>query len=432
LKKALILTYYWPPGSGPGVQRWLKFCKYLPEHDWQPIVITVKNGSYPSIDESLLKEVPEDLQVIRTRAFEPFALYNALRGKSGKSIEVGMGNIKGNSSWFGRLSNYVRANFFVPDARIGWNIATVPEALRLIKVEQPDVIITTGPPHSTHLMGLRLKVSSGLPWLVDLRDPWTTIYYNAILNRSKKTIAQDQALENAVIREADALLVASPGLRNEFSGRAHDITFIPNGYDEQDFLHLPIPSTESFTLAYVGNLKSVQNMPGLWKAMQELAEEVPGFNASFRLSITGNIADQIQQAITAAGIERMVELKPFVPHREAIEAMHHAHVLLLPVPNEQGNQSILTGKIFEYLATRRPILSIGPKDGNAAQILAECEKDPMLDYHDKAGIKQQLLHYFEEYQSHASPMVTGNQGYLNYSRKGNTEKLVAVLNRLLR
>jgi len=431
MAKVLIITYYWPPGSGPGVQRWLKFCKYLPDFEWEPVVITVKNGSYPSTDESLLDDIPEDLRVIKTSTLEPFAIYNSLRGKKGKSVEVGMGNIKGKTSWFARLSNYVRANFFVPDARVGWNIYSLPEALKVIKKENPDVLITSGPPHSTHLVGERLQRELGINWIADMRDPWVNIYYNAFLNRTPSTTERDQKLEDMVLRQADGVITASPGLQKEFEDRAKKITVIPNGYDEGDILHLNPKPRSSFTLAYVGNLKAVQDLPTLWKAIQELAAEDASFKQDFRFQITGNISDEIRESLLASDIMDQVEILPFVPHLEAIERMLSSHVLLLPIPNQKGNEVILTGKLFEYLATRRPILSIGPILGNAAMILKDCEKEPMLDYEDLSGMKRMLKSMHEEFKVHHAPLVTGNNVYRKFSRKGTTEQLSEFLNEVL-
>lgn len=429
MKKVLILTYYWPPGSGPGVQRWLKFCKYLPDFGWEPIVITVRNGSYPSVDESLLEDVPEDMRVIRTGSLEPFAIYNALRGKKGKSVEVGMGNIKGKQSWFARLSNYIRANFFVPDARVGWNIYSLPEALKIIQKEKPQVLITTGPPHSTHIVGERLWRSEKIKWIADLRDPWTNIYYNAFLNRTERTKQRDKELEDMVVSSADGLIVASPGLKQEFESRSKQTWFLPNGYDESDFLSLEQTKSDRFKLSYVGNLKAVQNVDALWIAIAELCEDGE-FKSNFSLEITGNISDEVKMAIEAAGIMDQVTLLPFVPHKEAIKRMDESHVLLLPIPQQKGNEVILTGKIFEYLATRRPILAIGPTKGNAAEILTSCEKDPMLSYEDKEGIKALLLQYFEEFNSLNTPVVNGNDGFKRFGRKGTTQELASILDQL--
>jgi glycosyltransferase involved in cell wall biosynthesis len=428
-KKALLLTYYWPPGSGPGVQRWLKFCKFLPEFGWELEVITVKNGSYPSLDESLVDDIPDALQVFKTKSVEPFALYNLLRGKKGKQIEVGMSNLKGEQSFFKRLSNYIRANFFIPDARVGWNVYAYPMALKRVEKFKPDIIITTGPPHSTHLIGERIKALKGIPWVADFRDPWTNIYYQAYLKRTKATIQKDQDLEDKVLRHADGIIVASPGMEEEFRERAKKIRFIPNGYDEEDFVRNTNEPINKLKISYVGNLKSNQNLPFFWKAIKK-------FNTAnslqIELEITGNVAKDMLASLKECGINDTTKIFPFVPHKNSIQKMLRSHVLLLPIPQSENNKNILTGKLFEYLATRRPIISFGPTDGNASAILSACDKEPMLNYTDEAGIER-LLHKFatEHEKNNGYPWVSGNEHYLSFSRKHTAETLSNYLETLL-
>jgi len=430
LKKALILTYYWPPGSGPGVQRWLKFSKYLPQFEVQPTVITVKNGSYPSVDASLLDDIPSDLEVHHTKTVEPFAIYNALRGKKGNSVEVGMGNLKSKPSLLSSVANYVRANYFIPDARKGWNSFAYKKALEVIDNEKPDCIITTGPPHSTHLVGERINKETGLPWIADMRDPWTTIYYNAFLNRTEQTMQKDKALEDLVLSNASAIVVASTAMKDEFSNRSKNISFIPNGYDEEDFQGLKQIEHDKFILAYTGNLKSNQNCASLWAALKELSEN-SDFKMNFRLEVTGNVDEGIQSEWEKLGLSELIDVRPFVPHKESIEIIHSAHMLLLPIPSSENNKGIITGKIFEYLASRRPILSIGPKDGNAAEILSMCGKETMLDYSDKIGMRTMISSAYDRYKSGNLARVSGNEIYRNYSRLGCTEQLSNVINQLV-
>jgi len=426
----LILTYYWPPGSGPGVQRWLKFSKYLPQFEVQPTVITVKNGSYPSVDASLLDDIPSDLEVHHTKTVEPFAIYNALRGKKGNSVEVGMGNLKSKPSLLSSVANYVRANYFIPDARKGWNSFAYKKALEVIDNEKPDCIITTGPPHSTHLVGERINKETGLPWIADMRDPWTTIYYNAFLNRTEQTMQKDKALEDLVLSNASAIVVASTAMKDEFSNRSKNISFIPNGYDEEDFQGLKQIEHDKFILAYTGNLKSNQNCASLWAALKELSEN-SDFKMNFRLEVTGNVDEGIQSEWEKLGLSELIDVRPFVPHKESIEIIHSAHMLLLPIPSSENNKGIITGKIFEYLASRRPILSIGPKDGNAAEILSMCGKETMLDYSDKIGMRTMISSAYDRYKSGNLARVSGNEIYRNYSRLGCTEQLSNVINQLV-
>ena len=427
MKKALILTYYWPPGSGPGVQRWLKFCKYLPEFGWDTKVITVNNGSYPSVDSSLENDIPEGLEIHKTKTIEPFAIYNALRGKKGKSVEVALASVKGKQSPFSKFANYVRSNYFIPDARVGWNTYSFPKAIELIKKDRPDVIITTGPPHSTHLVGQRLHKMFDIPWVADFRDPWTTIYYNQFLLRTDSSIRKDKALEDLVLSEASALVTATPGMKAEYEERANSVQFLTNGFDQSDFPEDILPREETFTISYVGNFKPIQNIEILWQALKDLSTE----GASLKLQITGNVAEEVSKSILTHGLDHMLEVLPFVPHHESIKRMMSAHILLLPIPQDASSKLILTGKIFEYLATRRPILSIGPPHGNASSILDDCEKESMIDYKDLEGLKMQIKTQLDLWSSGQYEPISGNDNYTKYSRKGVTESLAQLLNTLV-
>lgn len=427
MKKVLILSYYWPPGSGPGVQRWLKFCKFLPGFGWQPTVVTVKNGSYPSTDPSLENDIPNDLKVVKTKTMEPFTVYNALRGKKGKSVEVAMASVKGKQSTFAKFANYVRSNYFIPDARVGWNTFAYKAAKKEIEQNCPDIIITTGPPHSTHLVGLRLKEEFGIKWVVDFRDPWTTIYYNQFLLRTKSSSEKDLSYENEVLKKADLVLTASPGITEDLISRNKNTYTIPNGFDEDDFIKVSAKLSNKFRMSYVGNLKPVQNTVSVWKALRELCNENEKFKHAFEFEITGNIADEVLDGLKENDILDHVLIKKFVPHKDAISRMLSSHVLFLPIPIDEGNKRILTGKIFEYLATQRPILSVGPKDGNAAEILANCDQLPMCDYDDISQIKSQILDLFLLFQKDQFPEHFGNKHFKDYSRKGTTQTLSKTL-----
>ncbi|HIA13282.1 MAG TPA: glycosyl transferase family 1 [Flavobacteriales bacterium] len=431
-KKVLIITYYWPPAAGPGVQRFVKFCKYLPEFGWDPLILTVKSGSYPSIDESLGENLPSDLPVFRTKTFEPFQVYNRLRGEKGKEIPVSLIGIKEDKRLIQRLSLYIRANWFVPDARKGWRKYAVAEAIKLIKAHNPDVIITTGPPQSTHLIGLDLKRRCRLPWLADLRDPWTNVFYNKFFPRTESTKRKDKSMEDSVLKNADFVTVVSSGLKKEFEDRSKGISVIYNGFDEEDFVESQSTKQEKFTLEYIGNLKPNQNASGLWETISELLAENASFKVDFKLVLTGNIDKFIEADLTQKyGLGGNLDIKRFVPHREAVEVMKKAGMLLFIVPEADNNHLIITGKLFEYLASRSAILAIGPVDGDAAQLLAEANKSGMIDYSHKDELKRQLLGAYEAWKNVDAQQVNSDAADLSkFSRKSLTANLAEVLNKL--
>ena len=432
LSKVLIITYYWPPASGPGVQRFLKFVKYFSRFGVHPAVLTVKNGSYSSVDASLLKDVPLELTTYKTKAIEPFALYNLLRGRKGKSVEVGMGNIKNTSSLFGKLSRYIRSNFFIPDARVGWNSYATKEAIKICNKDEIDTIITTGPPHSTHLIGLYLKKNfDGIKWIADLRDPWTNIYYEKYLNRSEKSAARNQQLENEVLTTADQVVVVSQGMKQEFQDRAKSISVIPNGFDGADVTIGTAGVSKKFVLAYTGNFKANQNVAAVWQVLSELSKEDSYFHEHFVLRLTGAVNGEIREAIYKNDLDRHVEYEDFVKHDVAVSKMVNSNLLLLPIPQAENNQLILTGKIFEYMASHTPILSVGPIDGNAATILTDCERGEMLDYDNREGIKLRVKTEFDYWKDHGGmSRKEESEEYKKYERKTLTKVYADLISKL--
>ncbi len=427
------MTYYWPPAGGSGVQRWLKFAKYLCEFGWDPIIITPENGSYPYYDHTLLEDIPEGLRVIKTKTRDPFRIYNLLQGKKGKATPVGMIGIQNSKSIFKKLAAYIRANFFIPDARVGWNKYALKAAKEVLKTEDVNVVVTTGPPHSTHLVGLELKKKLNVKWLADFRDPWTNIYYNKYLPRAKNTIRIDQLLEKEVISNANAVTVVSPQFKEALLCEEKQLEVLPNGFDEDDInmeKYIGKQSKSKFVISYVGNMMPNQDVPILWKVISELAEKVKDFRNFFLLKLTGNIDPSILKSIEDAGIMDMVEISGFVPHNEAVLLMKNASLLLFVVPDNEHNKLIVTGKIFEYLASRTPIVSIGPVEGEAANILKDCRRDEMINYYDKELLESIIFNYWDLWIKNKAVHKHENKNLKKYTRKDLTIRLVEVLDNL--
>ncbi len=428
----MILAYYWPPSGGSGVQRWLKFVKYLRHYGWEPVVITPENGTAPYYDETLQRDVPEGVKVYKTATFEPFEIYNRLQGKKKDApIPVGMVGIKDAKSTFQKIANYIRANLFVPDARMGWKSYAVKAALQAIQ-ENPEIcaMVTTGPPHSVHLAGLELKEKTGLPWLADLRDPWTNIYYNQSLPRTERTKQKDKALEDKVLATANAVTVVSGGMADEFKSRAKHLEVIFNGYDDDDIYKGENKPSEFFTLAHVGNFFPYYDSEGLWEAIAQLCKENMAFAERFRLCFTGVTDGGILQKIKEKGLEKWLVVNGSVPHKEATKQMFEAAMLLFVIPND-GSKGVITGKVFEYIASETPILPIGDTTSNVANILREQGHLSMADYGDTATLKNYLKNAFEAWLAGGQKtQKMEGKGQNPYSRKALTGKLAELLNKI--
>jgi glycosyltransferase involved in cell wall biosynthesis len=432
MKRALILTYYWPPAGGPGVQRWLKFTKYLSEFEWEARILTVKDGTYSAVDHELENEVPKDILVYKTKSRDPFRFYNMLKGKKDGAVSVALININKKRSLVDRLAMYVRSNCFIPDGRKGWVPFAYREALKIIEKEHYDLIVTTGPPHSTHLAGLKLKRKTGIKWLADLRDPWTTVYYNDMLPRTARTRRTDKKLEDAVLASADMLTVVSPGMQKEFSDRNPNVKVVMNGFDLEDMskggTDLGSEEERVFSLTYTGNFKPNQHVPEIWDGIMELSEEYPDFEKNFKLRFVGNVDASVPEYFAERGLEDTVDLAGYVPHSEVTKIMSGSTALLFVVPQSKNNRLIITGKLFEYLASGSPVLSVGPLDGDAAAILKETGRKEMVGYADKQIFKEQLLSLYRNWKERDGKLPRLETGMLDkFSRKSSAALMATYM-----
>lgn len=423
MKHVLIFTYYWEPAGGIAVQRWLKFSKYLPENNWMPIIVTVKDGSYPYTDFSLAKEVLPEVSVHRTETFEPFELYNLLRGKKGKNLPTAMLDNRSRQSLFQKIANFIRANFFIPDARKGWVKYAVREGAHLIQTKKIDAIITTGPPHSTHLIGLILKREFGVKWIADFRDPWTSIFTNHYLPRMKWAKKYDKQLETQVLKTADTITVIGPSMKQEFENTAQKIEVVWNGFDEADIpTNTTINKNEIFTIRYVGNLFASQAAPAFWQAAARLVKEE---NTSIKIELIGRSDEKIKQLVVANHLQGIVHYQDFVPHTEAIQQMCTADALLFVIPQVPNDERIITGKIFEYLAAQKPILAFGNINGDAAKLLQQCQRESMTAFDDTTNAYDILKRIYTVFKSKETSIYS--QDYMHFSRRNQAKQVAALL-----
>lgn len=426
-RKVIIFAYYWPPAGGVAVQRYLKFTKYLHLYGWDPIIVTPREGAYPFRDESLAEQIPANVEVHHTHTFEPFELYNLLMGKKGKAAGQAIGTGT-NKSLFQKFSEYIRANYFIPDARKGWVPYAVKEAKKIMAQHKIDAIITTSPPHSAHLIGLELKKKFGTPWVADFRDPWSKVFYNNFLPRTAASNRKDHELEARVLNNADKIVLISKGMSEEFGTAIKDPVVIYNGFDESDYNQQPLETEGFFTLRYIGNFFATENPPGLWKALKGLIEEDQDFAQYFRFELTGNVDPVIRSQISNYQLDKWVQISGFVPHKTAIRLMQGGNLLLLCFSNVPGNAAHMTGKVFEYLPTQNPILGYGNTGGEATQLLQQISREPLLDYEDEAGTKAFIQKYFALWMQEKKRFQYSDKKYLSLSRKLLTQQLADTLN----
>lgn len=429
MKKVLIITYYWPPSGGAGVQRWLKFVKYFLEFDIQPIVLTVDKefASYPVMDESLLKEIPESVKVVHTKTKEPFGLYKKISGK--KQIPSG-GFASGDTHSFkDALMRFTRGNFFIPDARIGWNKYAFESACEIIEKEKPVAVITTSPPHSTQLIGLNLKKKFNLPWIADLRDPWTDIYYYKKMLHTSLAKTRDKRYEKKVLENSDKIVVVSDSIKNSFLGKSkkikpENISVIPNGYDEKDFENKKIDSEKTFTITYTGTIAESYSPYNFFSAIGNLIKNNPDSEIKFRF--VGSMPKGMFEYLKTHSWKNNFEFIPYSPHDKVIDCMLSSAVLYLAIPQAEGNKGILTGKLFEYLAAKKPIIGTGPTDGDAAAIINSCSAGKMFEANDESGILNHLQNLLNDWKQNKNPSIPSDE-YKKYSRKFLAEQFTKLI-----
>lgn len=424
-KKVLIITYYWPPAGGPGVQRWLKFIKYLPQFDIEPIVYIPKNPNYPIIDNSLVDEIPKDLTIIEQPIVEPYKLASKFSKGQSDTISKGIIPDKKKQSVMQRLMLFVRGNFFIPDARKKWVKPSVNYLSTYIRDYGIDTIITTGPPHSLHLIGEQLKSRLDIKWIADFRDPWTTIGYHNKLKLTTIAKRKHKFLETKVLNTADSIVVTSNNTKQNFlSLTEKPISVITNGYDYESIGNVELDA--KFSLSHIGSLLSDRNPEVLWKVLEELVSANKIFSSMLQLNFVGSVSKEVLRSLEVYNLSQYVNLIGYVPHIDAIKHQKKSQVLLLIEIDSEETKCIIPGKLFEYMISNRPILAIGPKGSDVDGILRSTNTGNYFLYSDYEAIKEAVLDMFQAFRS--NELKSNAIGLQQYSRKSLTKKLAELVN----
>lgn len=426
MKKVLIISYYWPPAGGPGVQRWLKFVKYLPDFNIHPVVYIPENPTYPLLDKNLEQEVDlNKITILKNKIFEPYAWASFFSKKDTKKISSGIITNKRKQTFIEKMLLWVRGNLFIPDARVYWVKPSIKYLSEYIKANNIETVITTGPPHSLHLIGLGLKNEfPNIKWLADFRDPWTTIGYYKELKLSNRSHKKHLQFEHNVLNTADQILVTSPTTKKEFEQLTKQpITVITNGYDVENVGKVALD--DKFSLAHIGSFLSKRNPRVFWKSLSELIKENSLFNAHFELKLIGAVSQEILDTIAEFKLTTHTNYLGYMSHHEAVIAQRSSQVLLLIEIDSDETRSIIPGKLFEYMAAERPILAIGPEEADIEKIIKETNTGVFTTYDEKDKIKETILSYFNQYLD--KNLKVYPVGLNQYSRKNLTQQLQQLL-----
>jgi len=429
VRRVLLVAYYFPPAGGPAVQRILQFVEFLQNEGWTPEVLTVQRGAYPNRDPSLLEAVPDDVVIHRTAAWDPLALYQRLSRRFGGGDASGLpaGSLGEESgSWLESIAKWVRANVFIPDARIGWFPFALREGRALLKTGRFDALLSSGAPHSVHVIGRALHHATDIPWIADLHDPWTDISYYDEFPHTDWARRLDASLERSVLADASAVTTVSPSWADLFASKADNRhAVVENGFDAGDFAGLQEPLDDGFVLAHIGKLYASRTPTAVWEALEALREEnaIP----ELRVRLTGTVDPVVCDAIADHGLEPIVEIRDFVPHDEAIREMARSTLLLLVIEPFAQAKGMITSKLYEYLASERPVLGIGPPGGDAGTLLRNHDAGDVVAWNDARRARELIHNHYEAWAAGSPTAGASRTDLQEHNRRNQSRRMAQIL-----
>lgn len=413
--------------------RWAKMSKYISAFGWQPVIYTPSNGETGMHDESLLKEIPENIEIVKTPIWEPYDLYKTFLGRSKKDkVYSGFINEKKKASLAQRISVFIRGNFFIPDARMFWIKPSVKFLKDYLQSHPVDAIVSTGPPHSMHLIAEQIHKSTGIPWIADFRDPWTNIDFYRDLQLTSLADKRHHHLELKVLKNASKIVTVTWRSRDEFKalcGR-NDIEVVPNGFDEADF---PPPNPDQldsdFTFVHVGSMNKDRNPVSFWLAVNEAIHRVPEMRQHLKIRLVGPVDFSVRTSVESMGLNDVTEFIEYVPHTAAVKLQQQAQVVLLVINNSPNARTIIPGKLFEYLGSGRPLLAIGPKESDSAKVIETTRGGVVHEHDDITGLTSRILVYFNLYK--AGNLKGNAEGLQQFTRKNLAGEFANVLEKVI-
>ncbi len=429
MRRVLIVTYYWPPSAGSGVQRWLKLAKYLPDFGWQPVVFTPENPDFALKDETLLADVPPEAEILKRPIWEPYSLLRWLPGKKkDQPVNAGIVKEEKEKTLKEKFLTWVRGNFFIPDPRIFWVRPSEKFLLAYLKENPVEAVITTGPPHSMHLIGLRLKKRLGLPWIADFRDPWSNLDFLKHFSAGKRARKRNEKLEQEVVRKADRILGASPSMvkliQDQPVGKYITVT---NGYDESDFEDFRPRPGERFVLFHGGLLNRLRNPEVLWDALETKMRAEPDFAQRLEIRLSGIVDPDIVADLRQRFPDRFVFLG-YLSHKEVLSQYEEADILVLLINNTFNAKVNIPGKIFEYFATGKTILALGAPDSDAVGLLQNYPCAHSFSYDSPVESVARALNQSFAERGKMKPDPSYNPTI--HSRKNLSRKVSAILDEI--
>ena len=422
-KKVLIISYYWPPAGGPGVQRWMKFVKYLPEYNIKPILYIPENPNYPIYDYSLNDEVSENLEIIKNPITE---ISNIISNSKSLNL-IRSGNIPNpkEQSLFQRLLFFIRGNLFIPDMKILWKNKSIDFIENYLSKTKIDVVITTGPPHSLHLIGYELKKRLNIKWISDFRDPWVNLNYLNRFHLLPSVKRRHKKLRDKVLINSNSVIVTSEKLKKLYKEIAPNIFKITNGYDYE---YSTVNIDSKFSISHIGSLYPERNPKYLWDIIDEICINNEEFRSNLQINFIGNTSEKIIKYLSNKTFKSCVKFFDYVDYKRAIEFMCSSQILLMVEVNDNDSSYAIPGKLFDYLNSKRPIIAIGPDRSEVNQILYDTNAGKFFNYNESINLKLHIENLYNQYEMGSISYDAKNISI--YRRKNLTEELSKIINKV--
>ncbi len=435
MKNLLIIAYYFPPSGGPGVQRVLKHIKYLPEFGWNPIVYTAKDAQYPAFDYSLLNEIPKNIKIYRSKIFEPYSFYRKIVGiKSTDPVDVNVIKKENQKlSWKEKFSEFIRATFFIPDARMFWYFSGRAELRQALKENKIDAIYSSSPPYTTALIARRVKKILKIPWIAGFRDPWT-----GFISAPKRWFIPrqiDKHLEKSVFQKADKIECAWVGIIKDALGKYPDLDkskfhHIPNGFDSDDYPKIEWQGNERFTLTYTGSMYGRRNPAALFQAIEKLLNDMLIRRNDFNIKFIGRFGREIYEMIENTSFRDSIEVISYLPHKESLIELLKSDALLLIVDESKESEEIVPGKVYEYIGTKKPILTIAPTNSAIAQLMEETGLGLVAHQNQVDKIAENFLKLYNAYKNKDIKLEINESAIAKFERREAAKQLSILLDEL--
>ncbi len=430
MKRVLIITYYWPPAGGIAVHRCLKFAKYLREFGWEPIICTPDNPEYPVLDEDNFKDVPKNARILKTKIWEPYNLFKIITGKKKEERIHNVFLEEDKPSLGHKIGIWIRGNIFIPDARRYWIKPSVKFLSKYLKENPVDVLFTNGPPQSTHMIAYGVKKNTGIPWHADFQDPWTQVDYFPQLMLNPLSLNIHKNMEQRVFKNADKVTICSNTWKGDLESiGAKDVGVIVWGYDEDDFQNINIPLSPKFTLSHYGSLGPDRNAVTLWKVLAELSNNDKQFADDLEIELAGFIGHAIIKELDSLGLRKNLVLFDHLSRKETLERMHRSQVLMLILNNMPNVNGRLPGKLFEYLASRRPTLVIGPETSDASKIVHGVNAGYTCNFNDYEKTFSTIKDLYNKFRQ--NKLLPNESDISQYSNRNLTKKLAGYFDSLI-